>query len=610
MNQLSRWLGRNGGLVLIALAVVGTLFGARQLELAVSDRQEGLLRSQALVTHVRAAAADVVGQPQGILYGARAVAWQFQTNARLQQALAGAAAALAAQWHDPVARQIKHQALVVNGAVKVMMSFAASDRTDAARFSNAQDVAPAAARFDRLVTLADARLARETGDADRLRYDATLATALGASALLLVVIFLFIRARRRRDLAESARRATYEAEARLRALIDNSADVIVVAAPDSTVLYEAGSLPSVFGDDPSRIHGARLSDLVEPADASRLLEACQGTRRTPTEVRVRHPDGPLRTCEIRATNMLDDEQWKGVVLHIWDVSDRKALELELRLAQKLEAVGQLAAGIAHEINTPIQYVGDTSRFLDNSFAELAGVLDAYAELLAAAQEGAVTPALIQRVEEAEETADVAYLRARIPKACERNVEGVEHVAKIVAAMRAFAHPSLESTSLDLNETIRNILTIATNEYKYVADVSVDLGELPPIVCNGSDINQVLLNLIVNAAHAIGDVVGDSDKRGTILVRTWLDGDEVVIAVGDDGTGIAPEIEDRVFDPFFTTKDVGRGTGQGLALSRTIVVERHGGSLTFESRFGEGTTFFVRLPVGGSGADAVPAAVAA
>jgi PAS domain S-box-containing protein len=606
----SRWLGRNGGLVLIAIAVIGTLFGTRQLELAVSDHQEALLRSQALVTRVRAAAADVVGQPQGILYGARAVAWQFQTNATLQQNLTRAGAVLAAQWRDAVARRIRRQALAVNGAVKVMMALAARGRIDAARSANLRDVGPAMAQFERLVSRAEARLARQTGDANRLRSDATLAAAFGASALLLVVIFLLTRARRRRDLAESERRATHEAQARLRALIDNSSDVIVIAAPDSTVRYEAGSLPSAFGDDPARIDGARLSELVEPADVPRLLAVCAGGRRQPTEVRVRHPDGPLRTCEIRATNVLDDEHGQGVVLHIWDVSDRKALELELRLAQKLEAVGQLAAGIAHEINTPIQYVGDTSRFLDNSFAELSGVLDAYAELLAAAQQGSVTPALIHRVEEAEETADVAYLRQRIPKACERNIEGVEHVAKIVTAMRAFAHPSLESTPVDLNETIRNILTIATNEYKYVADVSTDLGELPTIVCNGSDINQVLLNLIVNAAHAIAEAVGDSGRRGSIVVRTSLDGGDVVIAVSDDGTGIAPEIADRVFDPFFTTKDVGRGTGQGLALSRTIVVERHGGSLTFESRFGEGTTFFVRLPAGASGVDALPAAAAA
>jgi signal transduction histidine kinase len=610
MDQLSRWLGRTGSLVLIATAVIGTLFGARQLELAVSNHQESLLRSQTLVTRVGAAAADVVGQPQGVLYGARAVPWQFQTNAKLQQNLTRAAAALAAQWHDAIAPRIERQALALNAAVKVMMAFAATGRIDAAKASNARDVGRASAQFQQLVTLADTRLARATGDANRLRSDATLATAFGASILLLVMIVLFNRARRRRDLAESERRATHEAEARLRALIDNGSDVIVVAAPDSTVLYEAGSLPSVFGEDAARIHGAKLSDLVEAADVPILLAVCAGARRTPTEVRVRHPEGPLRTCEIQATNVLEDPHWKGLVLHIWDVSDRKALELELRLAQKLEAVGQLAAGIAHEINTPIQYVGDTSRFLDNSFAELAGVLDAYAELLAAAQQDAVTPALLQRVEEAEETADVAYLRERVPKACERNIEGVEHVAKIVSAMRAFAHPSLESAPVDLNETIRNILTIATNEYKYVADVSTDLGELPPIVCNSSDVNQVLLNLIVNAAHAIADVVGDSDRRGSIGVRTWLDGDEVVIAVSDDGTGIAPEIADRVFDPFFTTKDVGRGTGQGLALSRTIVVERHGGSLTFDSRFGEGTTFFVRLPVGGAGADSVPAAAAA
>ncbi len=597
MHRLPRWLGRNGGLLLVAIAVIATVFGSRQVELSVSGHKEVLLRSQTGIAQVRAAGSDVLGQPQGVLFGARAVPWQFQTSSRLQAALTRASAALAHQWRNDLSRRIELQAARLNSAVSTMMGLVSSDHLSAAKAANATIVGPAFAQFERLLTAANARLHSETAQANRIQSVATLGAALGSSAVLLAMILLFVKARRRRDIAESERRVLHEAEERLRALIDNSSDVVVVVSRDSTVLYEAGSLQPVLGHEPEQLHGCKLTDLVEPADAGTVLRLCATTHQEAVEIHVRHPDGRHRTCEIRATSLLEDPHWKGVVLHIWDVSDRKALELELRLAQKLEAVGQLAAGIAHEINTPIQYVGDTSRFLDNSFAEMMTVFDAYGELLAAAQQGTVTAELIRRVEEAEETADMAYLRERIPKACERTVDGVENVSKIVSAMRAFAHPgSLEPAPVDLNEAIRNVLTIATNEYKYFADVTLDLGELPAVVCNAGDINQVLLNLIINAAHAIADVVGESGGRGSILVRTRVDAGDVVISVGDDGGGIAADVADRIFDPFFTTKEVGRGTGQGLALSRTIVVERHGGSLTFRSVVGEGTTFFVRLPL--------------
>jgi signal transduction histidine kinase len=139
------------------------------------------------------------------------------------------------------------------------------------------------------------------------------------------------------------------------------------------------------------------------------------------------------------------------------------------------------------------------------------------------------------------------------------------------------------------------LTVATNELKYVAMVETDFGDIPAVPCFVSDLNQVFLNLLVNAAHAIADVVGKSGQRGVIRVRTYLEGSVVVVAISDTGTGVPEEVRGRIFDPFFTTKEVGRGTGQGLALARSVVVERHGGSLTFETEMGKGTTFFIRIP---------------
>jgi PAS domain S-box-containing protein len=276
-------------------------------------------------------------------------------------------------------------------------------------------------------------------------------------------------------------------------------------------------------------------------------------------------------------------------------AERRRLELELRLSQKLEAVGQLASGIAHEINTPIQFVGDTISFLRDAFDDLLEITRLQADLLA---QPSVPPELTRRAEDARERADLDYLYERIPMACRRGTDGIERVATIVRAMKAFSHPpAAEQAPVDLNAALRNTLIVAANEYRYVADVETDLGDLPSVVCNGGDINQLFLNLVVNAGHAIADRVGDSGERGAIRVRTRVEGPDVVISIADTGCGMPDDVAERAFDPFFTTKEVGRGTGQGLAMARTLV-DRHRGALTFDTTPGVGTTFHVRLPVAG------------
>ncbi|MDX6572604.1 MAG: two-component system, NtrC family, sensor kinase, partial [Gaiellales bacterium] len=273
--------------------------------------------------------------------------------------------------------------------------------------------------------------------------------------------------------------------------------------------------------------------------------------------------------------------------------EREQMELELRLAQKLEAVGQLAAGIAHEINTPIQFVSDTVGFLDDAFTDVQGLVEKYRSALSAAVDGRPPGELAEQIAEAEEIADLEYLQERIPMALTRASDGLRRVSTIVRAMREFAHPpTTEMAPADLNAAIQSTLIVAANEYRHLAVLETDLGELPPVHCNIGDISQVLLNLIVNAAHAIADaagVTGGPDAKGAIRVSTRLDGDDVVVSVTDSGCGIPDDVGARIFDPFFTTKEVGRGTGQGLAISRTIVNDKHGGSLTFETALGEGTT---------------------
>jgi two-component system NtrC family sensor kinase len=267
--------------------------------------------------------------------------------------------------------------------------------------------------------------------------------------------------------------------------------------------------------------------------------------------------------------------------------------MELRQAQKLESVGRLASGIAHEINTPMQFVGDNVRFLKDSFQEIQALLlglRAFCE--------SSGPAFAAELTSLEEKLNIGYLLGEIPEALVQTEEGVERVVTIVRAMKEFAHPENRGhVRADLNKALLNTLTVARNELKYVADVETDFGELPMVVCSVSDLNQVFLNLLVNAAHAIGDVVSQSGQKGNIRIHTEAQGEHVLITFADNGSGIPEGIRDRIFDPFFTTKEVGRGTGQGLAIARAVV-DRHRGSLTFESEVGQWTTFFLRLPVEG------------
>ena len=288
----------------------------------------------------------------------------------------------------------------------------------------------------------------------------------------------------------------------------------------------------------------------------------------------------------------------GAVVSFEDITHRKRQEMELRHSQKLEAVGRLAAGIAHEINTPIQFLGDNTRFLQDSFRDEIQLIHKYQELREAAGRGQVRQVLLREVTALREKVDWDYLEQEIPRAMEQMLEGLARVATIVRGMKEFSHVDRtnEMAPADLNRALESTLIVARNELKYVADVETRFAELPPVICHLGDLNQVFLNLLVNAAHAIGDVIKGTKSRGKITVSTQIDSDVVEVAISDSGHGIPAELRDKIFDPFFTTKGVGKGTGQGLALARAIVVEKHGGTLTFETQPGIGTTFFVRLPL--------------
>lgn len=309
------------------------------------------------------------------------------------------------------------------------------------------------------------------------------------------------------------------------------------------------------------------------------------------------PNG--RRTEVRWTGtcekVAEAKVLRGLML---DITELRRLGRELAAAQKLESVGRLAAGIAHEINTPVQFVSDNVQFVRTSLSDVADVIHAYRNLQQVVLSAGNVAEAASHAAEAERTADLDYILQNAPQALESSIEGLGRIAAIVRSMKEFAHPDqAQKTLADLNKAIRSTLVVAKNEYKYIAEVETHFGDLPSVPCFLGEINQVILNLLVNAAHAISDVVKDTGTLGKLTVRTRLDGDAVEISIGDTGTGIPESAQNKIFDPFFTTKEVGKGTGQGLALAHSIIVNKHGGTLRFETGDGRGTTFFIRLPIG-------------
>jgi signal transduction histidine kinase len=274
-----------------------------------------------------------------------------------------------------------------------------------------------------------------------------------------------------------------------------------------------------------------------------------------------------------------------------DVTEARRLVREMAQGQKLESVGRIAAGVAHEINTSVQFISDSVRFVRHALRDVPHALADYRALAAGVLSGKDVTGAAKKAADTDEAADVDYFLKNAPDALDRALEGIGRVGSIVRSMTEFAHPDTRTKAdIDLNRAIKTTLNMARNEYKTVAEVETDFGDIPPVHCHAGDINQVVLNLLLNAAHAISDVVEGTSAKGRITVQTRTIGD-----------GIPEAVRGRIFEPFVTTKEVGRGTGQGLALSRGIVVEKLKGSLHFETETGKGTTFFIRLPVADAGA---------
>jgi signal transduction histidine kinase len=361
----------------------------------------------------------------------------------------------------------------------------------------------------------------------------------------------------------------------------------------------------VFGDAAEQTCGQRLEDAGIRWDWDRVRRGIRACREEGVSIRVddvsfvrtNGKDGVLGLTIHPLTR--DGDVFLGFTIIGADTTERKNLENQLTQAQKMRTIGQLASGIAHEINTPTQYVGDNTRFLQDAFGDLMDVVAQQAVLLQAARAGSVGPEVIRAVDDSIRRADLDYLTREIPIAIGHTLEGIDRIAKIVRAMKEFAHPGREDkVPADLNKIIETTLTVAHNEWKYVADLVTDFDRCLPLVpCHPGEINQVILNLVVNAAHAIEDQVKQGRMpKGVITVATRRKDGWAEIQISDTGGGIPEAIRPRIFDPFFTTKEPGRGTGQGLAICHPVIVDKHGGRIFFESDVGRGTTFTINLPL--------------
>jgi PAS domain S-box-containing protein len=391
------------------------------------------------------------------------------------------------------------------------------------------------------------------------------------------------------------------ADDRLQVVFDAAPVGLIRMAVDGRIEDVNPVALALLGRDLRDLAGADVHTLLHPDERDRfrsdLADLLAGEPLLPKQdYRWKGAGGAELVTETTLGTGVGGDGAPTVIALVEDASERRALHRELRDAQKLEAIGRLAAGIAHEINTPIQFVGGTVRFLSDAATALAAYAEAVAPLVDAAAGVPGLEELAAAAATAREELDLGFFASELPQATEQGLAGVERVATIVRAVKGFSHLGTERAEADLNEIIQQAVTLSHSATKAVADVRVDLRPLPPVRCSAGDLSQVFLNLIVNAADAIAEKVGDSGERGTIEIRSWREGAAVTVELVDDGAGIPEEVRDRIFDPFFTTKPKGKGTGQGLALARTVIESQHGGIITVDSVRGRGAQFLISLPV--------------
>lgn len=393
----------------------------------------------------------------------------------------------------------------------------------------------------------------------------------------------------------------HESEARKAAMLESALDGILSMEADGRLTDVNRTAEAIFGAEGDGLVGRSITDLLRSEDSSLDSEEWLTSLRT-SSARVRMSAvGKRPSGEFPAELTVSPVEMEGSVaftLFVRDLTEQRRLEAKVAHGQKMETIGRLSTGIAHEINTPNQYIADNIRFLDTAFGSMHELMDDYRQAVSEARDGGVSPETMRKVTESEAANDVEFLLHEIPSATREALDGVERVGNIVRAMRDFAHPgSVKKETVDINAVVSGAVTVTRNEWKHVADLHLQLEDgLPKVTGHSGDLGQAVLNLIVNAAHAVSDRSNSGQGLGRIQVRTIKDGEHAVIEVEDDGCGIPADQLSKIFDPFFTTKGVGLGTGQGLAFVHSAVVQRMNGEVDVRSKPGAGTCFALRLPI--------------
>lgn len=401
-------------------------------------------------------------------------------------------------------------------------------------------------------------------------------------------------------MAEAERLKT---EKRYKTLVETMNEGLIVVDNMGYIIYSNPQFLRITGytiDEVMKIHFFSLLDNESRQLFLKLWQKFGVDISESYEIGMKRKDGTvLKVLASPKTIMDDNGEFIGAFSVITDITERKSLESQLMQAQKLESVGQLAAGIAHEINTPTQYVSNNNSFVAESFQDINRLINSYRALARRLQDSDAIAEEISDIKQLEEEIDYEFLSEEIPNALAANSEGLARIATIVKSVKEFAHPGqVDKQEADINRAIENTVSVARNEWKYVADVELDLEEgLPHIPCVIGEINQVILNLLVNSAQAIGECSKyEESNKGKIKICSRLNEDYIEVVIEDNGPGIPDDIKDYIFDPFFTTKEPGKGTGQGLAISYRAIVKTHKGSIKVDSEIGKGTKFIIKLPV--------------
>ena len=403
----------------------------------------------------------------------------------------------------------------------------------------------------------------------------------------------------------SANKPAQKGLSEINRLISSLPTILIGLSKENKIVLWNSKAESILGKNISDVMGRPLEQCGIDWDWDKIAggiseSRCANQPIQVDDIRFKRLDGVERYLGLTINHLDGDNNMLGSTIIGADITDRIKLETQLQQSQKMEAIGQLAAGIAHEINTPTQFVGDNTRFFQDAYHDLIQIIKDYQELIEVAKSDTLNPQQIAAVEKRIEELDLEYLEAEIPVALQHTLKGVERITKIVQAMKIFSHPGMiVKEPTDINQEIEKTITITRNEWKYVARMQTDFDlNLPDVPCFRAELNQVILNMIVNAAHAIAEANGNnSPDLGTIRIRTYHNDNWAKIRISDTGAGIPQDIRHKIFDLFFTTKGPGKGSGQGLAISHAVIVEKHKGTLELESQEGNGTTFIIGLPLG-------------